>query len=427
MDDKNSTSDIKKYMEKQAVINVGTIGHVAHGKSTIVKCISGISTIKHKSELEKNITIKLGYANAKIYECKCERPQKYSVSKEDCKKCISKKELVQHVSFVDCPGHDVLMATMLNGTAIMDAALLLIAANESCPQPQTIEHLFAVEIMDLRKIIVLQNKIDLLTKEQSFEQCKQITNFLKNTNIKAPILPVSGQLYVNIDAVLDFLVNYIEIPKRNLKDDPKMVIIRSFDVNKPGTKYNKMSGAIIGGSIITGTICIGDEIEIRPGLVRLTENGFVCTPYLTRVDSLFAEKTRLEKAIPGGLIGVGTNLDPYCSKSDKLVGMVMGLKNKLPPVFYKIKIKYDLFEKTATSKKKNIEKHEQILLNISSTTTGCKILEINEKEGHFELINPCCVSIGERVAISRKVKNNWRLVGHGKIYDGTQAKIVYDI
>jgi translation initiation factor 2 subunit 3 len=61
-----------------------------------------------------------------------------------------------HVSFVDCPGHDILMATMLNGAAVMDAALLLIAGNESCPQPQTSEHLAAIEIMKLQHIIILQ-------------------------------------------------------------------------------------------------------------------------------------------------------------------------------------------------------------------------------------------------------------------------------
>lgn len=65
-------------------------------------------------------------------------------------------ELVRHVSFVDCPGHDILMATMLNGAAVMDGAMLLIAANEPCPQPQTSEHLAAVEIMRLQHIIILQ-------------------------------------------------------------------------------------------------------------------------------------------------------------------------------------------------------------------------------------------------------------------------------
>lgn len=425
MTEEHFNKTINDQMQVQPTINIGTVGHVAHGKTTIVKCVSGINTIKHKSELERNITIKLGYANAKIYACECERPQKYSTNDKFCEKCKAEKTLVRHISFVDCPGHDVLMATMLNGTAIMDSAMLLIAANEPCPQPQTIEHLIALEIMDLKDIVVLQNKIDLTTKEESYEQHKQIKEFLNTANIKAPIVPVSGQLNVNIDAVLDFLVNFIKQPERNLVEDPRMVVIRSFDVNKPGTSYKKLSGAIIGGSIVTGVINAGDEIEIRPGTVQQTESGFVCTPLVTKAISLYSERTKLDKAIPGGLIGVGTNLDPYCSKSDKLVGMVMGLKGKMPPVFQKIKVRYSLFEKTATVKKKDIEKDDTILLNVSSTSTGCKILEITKEEGYFELNSPVCVAIGERAAISRKVKGNWRLIGYGEIYDGEQVQIIY--
>lgn len=85
----------------------------------------------------------------------------YGSSKEDNPDCLipgcgHKMQLVRHVSFVDGPGHDILMATMLNGAAVMDAALLLVAGNETCPQPQTSEHLAAVEIMKLKHIIILQ-------------------------------------------------------------------------------------------------------------------------------------------------------------------------------------------------------------------------------------------------------------------------------
>ena len=413
-------------MKNQPTINIGTVGHVAHGKTTIVKCITGINTIKYKSELEKNITIKLGYANSKIYECNCVRPSKYSTNNNFCTRCNSSKKLIRHISFVDCPGHDVLMATMLNGTAIMDAALLLVAANEPCPQPQTTEHLFALEIMNLKKILVLQNKIDLNTKEQTIEQCEQIKDFLNTAHITAPIIPVSGQFNANIDAVLDFLVNYFDIPERNLTENPKMVIIRSFDVNKPGINYKQLSGAIIGGTIVRGKISLDDEIEIRPGIVKPRDEGFVCTPFLTKVVSLYSETTRLEYAISGGLIGVGTNLDPFYSKSDKLVGMVMGLKNKMPPIYYEITVKYQLFEKIINAKKQEIDANEQILLNISSSSTGCTILQINNDKGVFRLHKPCCVGLGERIAISRKIRGSWRLIGHGTIVNGVETQISYE-
>eukprot|EP00163_Fabomonas_tropica_P027726 TRINITY_DN541_c0_g1_i5.p1 TRINITY_DN541_c0_g1~~TRINITY_DN541_c0_g1_i5.p1 ORF type:complete len:234 (-),score=61.75 TRINITY_DN541_c0_g1_i5:30-731(-) len=193
-------------MNKQATINIGTIGHVAHGKSTVVKAISGVHTVRFKNELERNITIKLGYANAKIYKCdneNCERPscyRSYGSSKEEkplCEVpgCGSRMTLLRHVSFVDCPGHDILMATMLNGAAVMDAAMLLVAGNETCPQPQTSEHLAAIEIMKLKHILILQNKIDLVKETAAVAQHEEIKKFIKDTVAdNAPIIPISAQV-----------------------------------------------------------------------------------------------------------------------------------------------------------------------------------------------------------------------------------------
>ena len=146
-------SSSPQVISRQATLNIGTIGHVAHGKSTVVRAISGVETVRFRQEKVRNITIRLGYANAKIYKCpKCEPPlcyKSYSSSKEDNPQCENKEcneilELVRHVSFCDCPGHDVFLSTMLTGAAVMDAALLLVAANVDCPQPQTAEHLVAL-------------------------------------------------------------------------------------------------------------------------------------------------------------------------------------------------------------------------------------------------------------------------------------------
>ena len=222
-------------ISKQATINIGTIGHVAHGKSTVVKSISGVQTVRFKNELERNITIKLGYANAKIYKCssdECPRPACYracSSSKPDefpCDRpnCPGNFKLVRHVSFVDCPGHDILMATMLNGAAVMDAALLLVAGNESCPQPQTSEHLAAIEIMKLQHLLILQNKIDLIKEVQAKEQYSQIVDFVKGTVAEnAPIIPISAQLKYNIDVVCEYICNKIPIPLRDFSSDPRLI------------------------------------------------------------------------------------------------------------------------------------------------------------------------------------------------------------
>ena len=132
-------------------------------------------------------------------------------------------ELVRHVSFVDCPGHDILMATMLNGAAVMDGAMLLIAANEPCPQPQTSEHLAAVEIMRLQHIIILQNKVDLVTEASALNQHETIARFIQGTIAEgAPVVPISAQLKYNVDAVCEYLVKKIPVPLRDFVSPPQV-------------------------------------------------------------------------------------------------------------------------------------------------------------------------------------------------------------
>lgn len=96
-------------------------------------------------------------------------------------KMVNSCQYTMHVIYAaSClQGHDILMATMLNGAAIMDGALLLIASNESCPQPQTSEHLAAVEIMRLKHIIILQNKIDLIQESVAMNQHDAIQKFIQ--------------------------------------------------------------------------------------------------------------------------------------------------------------------------------------------------------------------------------------------------------
>ena len=206
-------------ISRQATMNIGTIGHVAHGKSTVVKAISGVQTVRFKNELERNITIKLGYANAKIYKANGQPDQlgnyrSFGSSKPDVFEEDGRIWTLQrHVSFVDCPGHDILMATMLNGAAVMDAAMLLIAGNEPCPQPQTSEHLAAVEIMRLQNIIILQNKVDLVKPDQAQVQYEQIKKFVAGTVAdSAPVIPISAVLRYNIDAVCEYICRYLPVP-----------------------------------------------------------------------------------------------------------------------------------------------------------------------------------------------------------------------
>jgi len=430
-------------MHRQATINIGTIGHVAHGKSTVVKAISGVQTVRFKTEFERNITIKLGYANAKIFKCDnptCYRPGSYRSfsstkgTKPICEVpgCNSEMTLQRHVSFVDCPGHDILMATMLNGAAVMDAALLLVAGNEPCPQAQTSEHLAAVEIMKLKNIIILQNKIDLVKEKDAAAQYEEILSFIRGTVADgSPIIPISAQMKYNVDVVCEYICKKIPVPVRDFMVSPQLIVIRSFDVNKPGEEVESLKGGVAGGSILQGVLKVGDEVEVRPGIVTKDEHGAVkCIPILSTIVSLYAEHNDLQFAVPGGLIGVGTRIDPTLTRADRLVGQVLGECGKLPDIFTELEISYFLLRrllgvKTEGDKKKGgkikkLEKGEILMVNIGSTSTGARILHVKGDLAKVVLTAPVCSSEGEKLALSRRVDKHFRLIGWGKIRKGTK-------
>jgi len=440
LDSSKLTPLTPEVISRQATINIGTIGHVAHGKSTVVKALSGVHTVRFKNELERNITIKLGYANAKIYRCfdkKCTRPVCYTSmgsSKEDTFTMNGfKYELVRHVSFVDCPGHDILMATMLNGAAVMDAALLLIAGNESCPQPQTSEHLAAIEIMKLKHVLILQNKIDLIREQQATEQHEQILRFIEGTVAEgAPIIPISAQLKYNIEVVCEYIEKKIPVPLRDFTSEPHLIIIRSFDVNKPGSEVEDLKGGVAGGSILKGVLKVGQEIEVRPGLVSKDDNGkLTCQPFRSKIVSLFAEQNDLMFAVPGGLIGVGTKIDPTLCRADRMVGQVLGTVGALPDILIELEVSYYLLRRLLgvriegdkkAAKVSKLSKNEVLMVNIGSLSTGGRVIAVKADLAKIGLTTPVCTSVGEKIALSRRVEKHWRLIGWGQIRNGSKVK-----
>ncbi|KAG7231348.1 hypothetical protein INR49_012188 [Caranx melampygus] len=430
----------QEIISRQATINIGTIGHVAHGKSTVVKAISGVHTVRFKNELERNITIKLGYANAKIYkldDASCPRPECYrscgsSTPDEfptDIPGTKGNFKLVRHVSFVDCPGHDILMATMLNGAAVMDAALLLIAGNESCPQPQTSEHLAAIEIMKLKHILILQNKIDLVKESQAKEHvCITLESFRGTVAEGAPIIPISAQLKYNIEVVCEYIVKKIPVPVRDFTSEPRLIVIRSFDVNKPGCEVDDLKGGVAGGSILKGVLKVGQEIEVRPGIVSKDQEGkLMCKPIFSKIVSLFAEHNDLQYAAPGGLIGVGTKIDPTLCRADRMVGQVLGAVGALPEIFTELEISYFLLRRLLgvrtegdkkAAKVQKLSKNEVLMVNIGSLSTGGRVSAVKADLAKIVLTNPVCTEVGEKIALSRRVEKHWRLIGWGQIRRG---------
>lgn len=424
-------------LSRQATINIGTIGHVAHGKSSVVNAISSVKTTKFKEESRRNITIHLGYANAKIFKSEDlpepECYQSFPSSQRDLNICTTTgkpMKLVRHVSFVDCPGHDVLMATMLNGAAVMDAALLLIAANEPFPQPQTLEHLKAVEIMKLKHVIVVQNKIDLVSESEANTQKLGIASYFANTvNLTSPIIPVSAQARINIDYLLQYIA-HIPYPARQLQCPALMTVVRSFDTNKPGP-IEGLSGGVAGGTIIKGILKRGSEIEVRPG--RRFENK-TCCPIISEVRTLQSEANPLEYAVPGGLVAVGTNLDPSLTRQNKLVGQMIGEAGSLPPVYSHIAVEYHLLphhvgaKKTTQTKVKPLGVKERLMLNIGTMTVHAAVTQVvkheNKARVEFALDDLGCCNVGDMVTLSRRYDQNFRLIGWGKVIAGQAVELL---
>ena len=404
----------------QPEVNIGMVGHVDHGKTTLTQALTGKWTDEHSEELKRGISIKLGYADTSFYKCpECPEPLCYS-TKPICPHCGAETELLRKVSFVDAPGHETLMAVVISGAAIMDGALLLIAANEPCPQPQTEEHLMALDIVGAKNIVIVQNKIDLVTEEQAKKNYQEILEFIKGTCAEnSPIIPISAHHEVNLDTLIMAIEEYIPTPKRDKSKPPLMYTARSFDVNKPGTKPKDLKGGVIGGSLKQGVLRVGDKIEIRPG-IRVEERGRVkYEPLFTEVASIVTGGEMVKEAGPGGLLGVGTYLDPALTKADALAGKVVGLEGKLPPVFYELQMDVHLLNRIVGEKEKkkvdDIKINEPLMLTVGTATTVGIVKHIKKDYVEVTLKLPVCAEVGQRIAISRNIMGRWRLIGYGEI------------
>ena len=405
-----------KKKTEQPEINIGLVGHVDTGKTSLTQALSGRWTDTHSEELKRGITIRLGYADASFYKCPKCKTEQFTV-KEKCPNCNEKTQFLRKVSFIDAPGHETLMATMLSGAAIMDYALLLVAANEECPQPQTREHLMALEIIGIKGIIILQNKIDLVSKEQALKNYQQIKKFIQSTIAEtSPILPISAQHSINISALIEKIQEHFPTPGRDATKKPLMFIARSFDVNKPGTSIEALLGGVLGGSLKQGSFSLKDKIEIRPGIKIEKHNQVMWQPLQTEIAALQTGSANVKEVMPGGSIGVLTKLDPSFVKSDNLTGNVAGHIGNLPNVFYEFVIKPILLKRVVGAKDdlivEPIKKTETLMLNVNSSATVGIVTELKKDLIHVKLKLPVCMEKTDRITISRLLGNRWRLIGY---------------
>jgi translation initiation factor 2 subunit 3 len=402
----------------QPEVNIGLVGHVDHGKTTLVQALSGQWTDQHSEEMKRGISIRLGYADATFRHCPdMDEPERYTVE-EECPDG-TESEVLRTVSFVDAPGHETLMATMLSGAAIMDGAVLVISASEPVPQAQTEEHLMALDIIGIDNIVVAQNKIDLVDRETAGQNYEQIQEFVAGTVAEdAPIVPISAQQGVNMDLLMQAVEEEIPTPERDPDADAEMMVARSFDINRPGTTWDDLAGGVLGGSLAQGNLSVGDPLELKPG--REVEEGGQTEwrPVETEVRSLQAGGEPVDEATPGGLLGVGTGLDPSITKGDALAGQVAGPPGTLPPVHEQFTMDVALLDRIVGEEGGEVEEittGEPLMLTVGTATTVGSVTSARADECEVALKRPVCARPGVKIAINRRVGARWRLIGYGTL------------
>ena len=385
-------------MESLPEINVGVLGHIDHGKTTLLSRLTGKFADTHSEEIKRGITIKLGYADTIIYKDK----DNYNIDK--------KGKPIRYVSFIDSPGHEMLIMTMISSTVIIDAAILVIAANEGIRQ-QTKEHFMVLESKKIKNLIVVQNKIDLVTKEQALKNYKQIKDFLKGSLYEdSVIIPVSAQQGINIDKVLEELCK-IEIPKRDLDSEPVFLTARSFDINHPGSSIENLKGGVLGGVLKKGVLRVGDKIEIKPGL-KINEKGEYQT-IETKIKSLHKGNDSVNEITPGASVSIETELDPYMTRADSLIGQVVSKQGLLPEISWELKFNVNFFEESYEKLKSN----EKIMLNINTMVVVGIVKKIKDNQVEAGLSSPIIKFKGDDIGIMRIINGHWKLIGFGKIIE----------
>ncbi len=394
------------------------VGHVDHGKTTLTQALSGVWTDTHSEERKRGISIKLGYADTAFY--KTVDGRFYAKGKHPEDRDDSDGELLRVVSFVDAPGHETLMAVMISGASIMDGAMLLIAATEKCPQPQTREHLAALQIAGIENIVVVQNKIDIVTRERAVESYGEIKEFLSGTIAEgAPIIPVSAHHDVNLDILIQAIEDVIPTPDRSSDETGLMYVARSFDTNRPGSRPAELQGGIIGGSIVEGSFSIGDSILIAPG--RRVQGDSSWEPIRTTIESVKGGGIDLESVHAGGLCGIATPMDPVSTKADELSGQVMAREGELPPVWKDLDLELELLDnmvsggENAPEKVRPLQPNEMLMVNSATATSVGTVSSIKGSKATLQLRLPICAKSGSRITLSRRVGSRWRLIGHGSI------------
>lgn len=415
-------------MMNQPIINIGCLGSVSDGKSTLVEKFTGTKTQRHSSEKSRNITIKQGYGNMKVWKSESEyfstdsNPSSFTTPDGD--ECT----LVNHISFVDCPGHQELIQTMLSSISLMDGAIVVVAVDQPLSKkPQLIQHLAAAKLGKINKIIVCMNKIDLVSKDTLMARKEELDQMLAQYDISPfAVIPTCFNKKIGINNLIRAMMVLFDPSKylERTSDFPIFRVSRTFDINKPGTSWDEVSGGVIGGSLFTGKLEIGSKIEIRPGQVSKTREGkFTCQPIHTTVLSIKTDTSDLESIVPGGLIGIRTDLDPYYCKNDAMAGNVAGISGHLPSVFDEVVVQTNMVSTFGFDWKPTIG--DSVMLQIGTRISDAKFVSKIDDKYKFELTKPVCISDKQHIIICRSLEKILRIVAEGTVdYSDNPKKLV---
>ncbi len=211
---------------------IGLSGHIDHGKTSLIKSLTGVNTDKMIEEMQRGMTIDIGFAF-----------------------------LNDHITIIDVPGHEKFLKNMMTGVSSIDVSLLVVAADDGV-MPQTREHLDILSLLDIKYGCIVINKIDLVDQEWLELVKSDIDDLVKNTFLKnAPVLEVSTIKNQNIDLLKKELINIAQnVPDRYDSDIFRMHIDRVF--------IKKGFGTVVTGTVISGQLLVGQEIEIMPESIK---------------------------------------------------------------------------------------------------------------------------------------------------------------
>ncbi len=309
---------------------VATAGHIDHGKTLLVKSLSGVDTDRLPEEKKLQMSIDLGFAYKKLNNG-------------------------MTMGFVDVPGHERFIRNMITGVTGVDFALLVIAADDG-PMPQTFEHLTIIDLLNISRGAVAITKIDKVGEERLLEVKKIISNILKETSLsKSPIFPISNLNKKGIKSLHTYLNDQtIKIGKRNDSGNFRLAIDRSFIL--------KGTGLVVTGTALSGKVSIGDK-------VLLSSKGIDI-----RVRSIHSQGQDTNKGLAGqrcALNIIGPKLDlSSINRGDWILSRNLGSSS------YRLDAKIYI----AKTERKALKNWFSAHLHLGASNIACKIIFLNNEK-----------------------------------------------